>query len=49
MRHLGTTIAALSAANVWSLKRPIERIFVRVESGCLTHRQQSGRYPRQSD
>ena len=49
MRHLGTTIAALSAADVWSLMRPIERIFVRVESGCLTHRQQSGRYPRQSD
>jgi hypothetical protein len=49
MRRLGTTIAALSAANAWSFKRPIERIFVRVELGCLTHRQQSGRYPRQSD
>jgi hypothetical protein len=49
MRHLGTTIAALSAANVWSVKRPIERSFMRVELGCLAHRQQSGRYPRQSD
>jgi hypothetical protein len=49
MRHLGTTIAALSAANVWSIKRPSERSLMRVESGCLTHRQQSGRYPRQSD
>ncbi len=49
MRHLGTTIAALSAANVRSLKRPGERSIMSVESGCLTHRQQSGRYPRHSE
>ena len=49
MRRLGTTIAALSAANVWSLKRPSERGLMRAESGCLTHRQQSGLNPKQSD
>ena len=49
MRRLGTIIAALSAANVWSLKRPSERGLMRAESGCLTHRQQSGLNPKQSD
>jgi len=49
MRRLGTTIAALSAANVWSLTRLSERTFMRAKSGCLAHQQQSGRYPRHSD
>jgi hypothetical protein len=47
MRHLGTTITALCAANVWSFERLSERQVVRVVPGCLSH--QSGRYPRKSD
>jgi metal-dependent HD superfamily phosphatase/phosphodiesterase len=49
MRRLGTTILALSAANAWSFMRPSDRRVVRIETGYLSHRQQSGRYPRKSD
>jgi hypothetical protein len=49
MRRLGTTILALSAANAWSFKRPSDWHVVRIETGCLSHRQQSGLYPSKSD
>jgi len=49
MRHLGTTIAALCAADAWSFERLSTRIVMRVETGCLSQRQQSGRYPSKSD
>jgi hypothetical protein len=49
MRRVGTTILALSAANAWSFKRPSDRHVVRIETGYLSHRQQSGPYPSKSD
>jgi hypothetical protein len=49
MRRLGTTIDALCAANAWSFERPSKRFVMRIESGCLSHQVQSGRYPRTSD
>src|SRR5437870_12459130 len=49
MRRLGTTIAALCATNAWSFERPSDRRIVRVETGCLSHQQQSGLYPSKSD
>jgi hypothetical protein len=49
MRHLGTTITALCAADAWSFVRPSKRYVMRIESGCLSHQTQSGRYPRKSD
>jgi len=49
MRRLGTTILALSAANAWSFRRPSDWHVVRIETGCLSHRQQSGLYPSKSD
>jgi uncharacterized membrane protein len=49
MRHLGTTIAALCAANAWSFVRPSKRHVVRIVTGGLSLMRQSGRYPRKSD
>src|SRR5215510_14998997 len=49
MRHLGTTITALSAADAWSFVRPSNRYVMRIVSGCLSHQTQSGLYPRKSD
>jgi len=49
MRHLGTIISALCAANAWSFVRLSKRYVVRIETGGLSHRQQSGPYPSKSD